>query len=104
MVAAPILRLKQGTTLALDVFLSDDLGGAIALGALTANVVVCDALGTLVATLPVAPSAETGWGTISSATAAWPIGTVNAELQVVNGTLTTISDTFQIIVERAVSQ
>ncbi len=105
MVAREILRLKQGVTLALDLLVTDDLGSAVNLSTATANVVVCDALGNAVATLPMTPAVGgLGWATVTGSTAAWPVGRLMAEVQVTIGGTVEISDTFSIVVERPVSQ
>lgn len=103
MVSSPILRLKQGAQLALDLRITDDLGNSVDLTGATVTVVLADALGNLVATLPMTAAAEQGWGTISSATSTWPIGALSGECHVVVNGTTEISDTFSIVIERPVS-
>lgn len=99
-----ILRIKQGAWLALDLFVTDDLGSGVDLTGATVDVVVCDPLGNAVAMLALTPSPEQGWGTIASSTAGWPLGRLNAEVWVTVGGSTEISDTFSIRIERPVSQ
>ncbi len=100
----PILRLKQGATLALDLLFEDDNGAPIDLTQATAiTMLICDPYGATVATPTVLPGAEMGWATVQADTTAWPYGALAGQAQVTAGGVTQISDTFRIILERGVT-
>ena len=104
MALQPLLALKQGVTLALDVLVTDDLSNPVDLSGSTVQIVCADPFGNPVATLPVTPGAEQGWGTVTAPTGTWPVGVLMAEVWVLTGATTAISDTFQMVVERPVTQ
>ena len=104
MALQPLLALKQGVSLSLDVLVTDDLSDPVNLSGSTVQIVIADPFGNPVATVPVTPSAQMGWGTAVASTPAWPVGILMAEVWVVTGTNTMISDTFQIAIERPVTQ
>ena len=100
----PTLALKQGATLALDLFVTDDLGGAVDLSTLTAQLLVFDPLGNPVAALtPVLAGGQMGWATVIAATDAWPIGLLTSELRLTANSVTQISDSFLITIQRPAS-
>ncbi len=100
----PAIRLKQGATLALDLCVTDDLGGAVDLSGATLALEIFDLLGNSIAVLtPVLTGGQTGWATVSAATDAWPIGGLASELRVSAGGVVQISDTFRIVIGRPVT-
>nr|WP_294547710.1 hypothetical protein [uncultured Rhodopila sp.] len=99
-----LLRLKQGATLSLDLFFSDDNGAPIDLTqASSLGLLICDPFGNQVATPAITPAGETGWATVVAATAGWPYGALPCQASVTAGGITQISDTFAIIIERGVA-
>jgi hypothetical protein len=100
----PALKLKQGVTLALDLFVTDDLGNAVNLAAATAQLVIYDLLGDQYAALtPALTGGQQGWATVTAATGTWPVGALAAELQLTANGVVQISDTFHIIIQRPVA-
>ena len=99
-----LLRLKQGATLSLDLFFTDDNGAAIDLTQATwLSLLICDPYGATVAMPAVTPGTQTGWATVLASTAGWPYGALPAQAQVTAGGVTQLSDTFSIVIERGVS-
>jgi hypothetical protein len=103
MIGVSDLRLKQGATLLLDLLITDDLDQPIDLSAAAVAIQVSDLLGNSMARLPVTPGAQQGWGTVAAATTGWPVGILNAEVQLSAAGLTQISDTFTLTIERPVA-
>jgi hypothetical protein len=97
------LALKQGALLALDMLITDDNGQPVDLSDSTVTIVIADPLGALLASIPVDPSTEQGFGRISVSTDGWPVGRVVGEVRVAQGgaPAPVISDSFFIEIERA---
>lgn len=99
-----VISLKQGATLALDLFFTDDNGAAIDLTQASAvTLSVYDPYGNPVATPTIVPGAEPGWATTTAATGAWPVGMLACEVAVTAAGVTQISDTFTISIQRSAS-
>ena len=98
-----LLRLTEGATLALDLFVADDLGQAVNWSAGELTMTVADLFGDLVASPTVTPSAEPGWGTIVASTTGWPLGRLAAQLVLTVAGVVTISEAFPITIKGAVA-
>lgn len=99
-----VIGLKQGATLALDLYFTDDNGAPIDLTqAQSLTMLVCDPFGNQVAAPTVTPGSEMGWAIVSTSTAGWPYGELPCQIEVVAQGLTDISHTFPILLLRGVN-
>lgn len=100
-----MIRIKRGATLSLTVAFASQ-GEAFPLTGVTLNAQLRDAEFNLVATLEVKPAATAGQATIYvQDTSAWPEGLLRLDVFAqAPGGPQTISETFGIFIERAVTQ
>ncbi len=99
------IRLKRGGALRLQMAFQDDQSQPIDLTNVTLTSQVRDAADTLIAALPVVRTAALGIATVEVAdTSAWPAGRLRADIRAVIEGVTVLSDTFAIVVGRAVTQ
>lgn len=99
------VAIKQGAALILQLqFLNDD-GTPVDLSTVALSAQVRDALGNLVAALPIQRAATLGTASITQAdTTAWPVGVLRCDVKAVMSGLAAYSQTFAVRVERAVTQ
>lgn len=99
------IRIKRAAALRLLMRFQDDQAQPIDLATVTLTCQVRDAADTLVAVLPVVRAATLGMATVEVAdTSTWPVGRLRADIKAVVAGVTVISETFAIVVGRAVTQ
>lgn len=100
------IDIKQGAPLLLALQFSNDDGSPANLTGYTVTSQVRDAMGNLVATLPMTVAApSTGQYSITVPnTTAWPIAVLRCDIKATSGGQSTYSDTFTIRVGQAVTQ
>jgi hypothetical protein len=99
------ITLKAGASFNLALAFNSDAGVAIDMTPFTVAAQVRDAEGVLVTDLPITLQPTLGTGSISVLdTSGWPLGMLRCDVRVSSSTEVLISQTFSILVLRAVTQ
>lgn len=101
------LRIKQGATFLLTLKIVDVNGTPVNTSACTMVSQLRTSLGAVVATLGITPTGTPGQAVIlahSEDTATWPPGILQGDISIVTGGATTLSDSFTLVIEKAVTQ
>ena len=98
------LRIKQGATFLLTLTITDVTGAPLDLGAATLAATLRTATGVVVEQLAVTPTGAAGQATVlATDTAAWPVGILSGDIRVDGSGVTSISSSFAVYVERAMT-
>lgn len=101
----PAITIKQGASLSLDLAFSNADGTPTDLSGASITAQVRDAVDTEVAALTATLGGLPGHASlVATNTSGWPITALRCDVRVVQAGLTSFSETFQIYVERAVTQ
>ncbi len=99
-----MLRIKQGSTLMLQLSMLDATGAPINLQAATLSAALHTAVGAAVGPIALSATSTPGQAVLlgnASDTATWPIGLLRLDFTVSGSGITTISDTVMLYVEGA---
>lgn len=103
--SATEIRIKRGAALRLVMRFQDDQSQPIDLSTVTLTSQVRDATDALIAALPIVRAATLGMATVEVGdTSAWPAGRHRVDVRAVVDGVTVMSDTFALVVGRAVTQ
>jgi len=100
---APAIRLKQGATFSADIRITDDAGGSVTLSNGMLSMQIADGLNNAVASPTGTLSSDGSYVTFTAGTSGWPVGLLAAQVTVTAGGTSTISETFFIIIEQAIT-
>ncbi len=99
------LRIKQGATFLLTIVVTDALGAPLNLGAATLASTLRTSTGVVVEQLAITPTGTPGQASVlATDTSTWPVGILSGDISITGSGLVSISQSFTVYVEKAMTQ